>query len=229
MAGNEPPPGESNLSRPLRDVLQGAATLLEDQASQLGLQYVNERDHLAKCWRRALSIRTMETDLRTAHQGERRMRDIDEWRGVGDVDSLLARGDVERAFVELKCGRGRDAAAACAWDALKMALALRVGRASEAYLVAGARMSDWLTPIRGTEFLVDGSHAAHGIRRRFADWWRHWELSGDPLPLRLPAALSTWHIDSATFPVAGTEWQLRLSRVTVEGGDWYDWSPESRT
>lgn len=202
-----------------------AARAIETLAKEKGSTKANEQRHLAPGYRTVLTDAVKGTRFRTALPGERTLGDRPEWRDVGDVDALVA-GPGGAAWVELKCGASEETLCACAWDAPKMALALRVERAACAYLLAGATTEHWSAPIRGAELFGDyREEDAEANRRRFADWWRHWERRPDPLPVRLPARYATELIAMEPFRVADTDYELRLARVTVVGDEGYDWEP----
>lgn len=102
-----------------------------------------------------------------------------------------------------------------------------------AYLLAATTAAQWRWGIRGAEFFGDlRSDETVDNRKRFADWWRHWERRCDPLPILLPAAYATELIARETFDVGLTEYELRLARVTLVADDEYAWelflAPEQR-
>ena len=214
-----PSPSGERLQR----VLSDTAARLERRAESEDLSRINERDHLAPEFGRALQDVVAGTSFRSALPGERKIRNLAEWPRIGDVDALIGQQEAAPVFVELKCGSTPDALCACAWDLAKLALALRTARASEAYLVAGAPSDLWEAGMRGAEFFSERREHAENLNERFGDWWEKWERLGDPLPLRVPAATDTVPAGRADFAVGDTPWSLRLSRVIVPTSDWYEW------
>lgn len=205
--------------------VEPAARAVEALAHEKGPKKVNEQSHLAPAYRRVLADAVKDTRYRTALPNERKLGDRPEWLDVGDVDALVA-GPDGAAWVELKCGTSHETLCACAWDAPKMALALRVGRTRCAYLLAGTTTEHWRDRIRGAELFGEyREEDTKDNRRRFADWWRHWERRPDPLPVCLPARYATELLVTEPFRVAGTEYELRLARVTVVADEDYAWEP----
>jgi hypothetical protein len=128
--------------------------------------------------------------------------------------------------VELKCGFGVNALGPCVWDAVKSAWGLARADAAGAYLVAGTTALDWAKSVRGAEFFSEGDWSTWELRGVFGDWWRHWEKDGYPAATRLPECFTTQRISTAAFSVAGSGWELRLTRVSVpEGVAWIERPP----
>lgn len=117
--------------------------------------------------------------------------------------------------------------APCAWDLPKLALALRIQRATSAYLLAATTRTLWHAGARGGEFFAGYRvEPAVVLNERFGDWFEFWERKGDPVPVRLPAAFATQLVASEPFTVSGGEaYELRLSRVTLAGAGDYLWPP----
>jgi|tagenome__1003787_1003787.scaffolds.fasta_scaffold20960996_2 hypothetical protein len=214
----------SGIEAFLRRTVAPTAGAVAQLARDLGVTKVNEQRHLAPSFRDVLTDAVEGSPYRTARAGERKLGDRPEWLGVGDVDRLVA-GPGGPAWVELKCGSDHEALCACAWDAPKMALAVSVGRAAHAYLLAATTSEQWRRGIRGAEFFGERRiERTVENRERFADWWAHWEKR-DPLPIRLPAVYATELVAHERFEVATTEYELRLTRVEVVGDERYDWEP----
>jgi hypothetical protein len=68
------------------------------------------------------------------------------------------------AFFELKWGSGRRTLGECVWDAAKMSVAVARGRASAAFLVAGAPARRWREPIEGPELFERGTLTVGHLR-----------------------------------------------------------------
>ncbi|MDP8943090.1 MAG: hypothetical protein M3N16_03080 [Actinomycetota bacterium] len=205
------------------DAMSSTAAALAGLASERGLPHVNERDHLQPAFSKALRAVVRASGTR-AVVSPRLAVDWDEWPGVGNFDASLAFEGRVLVYVELKCGARADALGPCAWDAAKSALALARG-AEGAFLLAGAPEGSWKRPVRGAEFFDGGEWTMLDLRERYADWWRHWERHGDPVPRRLPHCLETRPVASASFAVAGAPWRLRLSRLALADPRWIDWTP----
>jgi len=146
------------------------------------------------------------------------------WPRLGRVD--LALGEDAPAFVEFKCGGGPDALGPCAWDLIKLSVALDEGTASCGFLVAATTSDNWDRPIRGAELLVSGEWTAEGIRSGFADRFRKWELEGYRPPPTVPACMATRSaMEACPIRVAGIEWSwgLRMAEVRVTSKERFAW------
>lgn len=156
------------------------------------------------------------------------------WPRLGRVDVALGASPFLPAFVELKCGEGANALGPCAWDALKLAFALRLETTSAGFLVAATSAEMWRRPVRGGELLGDGEWTAEGLRHAYADWWAFWEKDGAtstnpvgyrPPPL-VPSAFATMEISEPhPFVIGSTPWELRMSQVVPQGQEWFAWEP----
>lgn len=192
------------------------AARCDDRAAQLGLGWINERDQLQP-WSEEVVGELVDTSGGCS-VGRNRAVAMPEWPRVGRIDLTMANAGIGTpAFIELKCGRDRDALTACAWDLLKVSLALQRADTQCAYLLAATTTDLWRQPIRGSEFFEDAEWDLDTVRTRFEDWWREWQRRGDPLPVQVPAGGRTTRLAAAGFHVAGVEWDLRLSRVSDPG------------
>jgi hypothetical protein len=203
--------------------LDGLLSALVDQTARdvaalavaKGLRKVNERDHLqprcaatartlAKSWSPEPAVSTqLEVEFRA-------------WPRLGNVDVALTWPGRLPVLLELKCGDGSNAAGECVWDAAKLAFALQCDRTSDAYLLAGAPVSDWQRPIRGAEFFETGQHDIALLRVLYSDWWRYWEGRDDPQPTELPRSFRTESVHAARFALDGNDWELRLAAVLTD-------------
>ena len=144
------------------------------------------------------------------------------WPRLGRVD--LALGEDAGTFVEFKGGGGPDALGPCAWDLIKLCVALDEGTASCGFLVAATTLENWDRPIRGAELFGSREWTAEGIRSRFTDWFRKWELAGYRPPPTVPAAIATRSAMEACPIRAGeTEWSLRAAEVLVTSSERFVW------
>lgn len=210
------------LSRLLADTAGRLQALTDERA----LAWVNERDHLARCFRDALEDGLAETGYRAANAGERKCHFPEHFPRVGDVDALLARDGEAPVWVELKCGSDRHSLSACGYDAIKSAVGLRCGAASDAYLLAGAPEKLWRQQLLGTNLFEAQTWRAEDLRTTFEAPFREYEELADPRPMRVPDRIATAPIGRpARFVIGGTAWELRLAQVAVNDGSWYDWPP----
>jgi hypothetical protein len=145
------------------------------------------------------------------------------WPRLGRVDIALLLPDAKPVAVELKCGSGRDALGACAWDALKLAFALQTGGISGAYLLAATSTRDWTRRFRGTELFETAVVDTLRLREHFIDWWRQWERLGDPTPSRVPSQFMTRAVCRIPFEVDRDSWEVRVAAITVDDGDQIAW------
>ena len=144
------------------------------------------------------------------------------WPRLGRVD--LALGRETPAFIEFKCGAGPDALGPCAWDLIKLSVALDVGTARCGFLAAATTSEGWDRPIRGAELFGSGEWTAEGIRSRFTDWFRKWELAGYRPPPTVPARMATRSaMEACPIRVGETEWSLRAAEVRVTSAERFVW------
>lgn len=208
----------THAGRVLQDLVADTARRLERLAEDMSLRRVNERDHLAKCFRDALADGLPRTGYRPARPGERRCDFPRHFPRVGNVDALLVPASGPPVWVELKCGSSPTRAlAACGWDSVKCAVGLAQAATNEAYLLAGAPADLWGRGILGTELFRARTWSAEDLRFTFRDAFIEYEELGDPQPLIVPDAFTTTPVGPpASFAVADTHWQLRLARVSVD-------------
>ena len=200
-----------------------AAACLASKAIDGSLVHVNERDHLQPCFSRAAKQLGPSWDQPGAPSSPR-VR-YDDWPKLGGVDLALTWSDGLIAFVELKCGAGRDTLDACGWDAVKLAFALARGKASAAYLVAGTTAENWVYPIRGTELFSSCEFEATQLRTDYSDAFRMYERDGYRVATLVPERFRTMKLGAFPFAVQGNPWELRVSRVEVVGNKWAAWPP----
>ena len=211
--------------RALVDALPKIAASLERMAKEEGLAYVTDQRHLQplSCDHLTAVARSLDPRLEVGAAG--RLDFPEHFPRVGAVDITLAFPDADPLYIELKCGSGTNALGNCAWDLVKMALTVQMGTTPGAYLLAATREVDWAGEIRGAEFFKSAPWRTQDVREKYADWFRDYEKRNDPQPARLPASGSTVALGEAGFEVAGSLWILRLSRVEVDRGPWFEWKP----
>jgi hypothetical protein len=141
------------------------------------------------------------------------------WLGLGVVDVIFRWTDQAATFAELKCGELWP----CVWDAVKLATAVLGGNACSAYLLAGARTSDWERPIAGAQFFETAEWMTLGpeVRDRFLPSWQLWERQGH-IPGRVPTRFSTVALGAFPLTIAHVRWELRLARID-SAAEWTDW------
>jgi hypothetical protein len=157
--------------RLLVDLARETAVEVARLACERELARVNERDHLQpSCTRAARTVgSSLPRDLIVSTSlGFKSPL----WPRLGRVDLAFVSGEETPVAVELKSGAGRDALAACAWDAVKLAFMLRHQQVSAAYLLAATPASDWALGLRGTEFFGASSFHTQALREPYLDWWR---------------------------------------------------------
>jgi hypothetical protein len=208
----------------LIDVARETAVEVARLARERELAWVNERDHLQPSYTRAARrvVSSLPTDLIVSTSlGFKSPL----WPRLGRVDLAFVSGEGTPIAVELKSGAGRDALAACAWDAVKLAFMLRHQQVSAAYLVAATPASDWALGLRGTEFFGASSVDTQALREPYLDWWRSWERDGYPAGRQLPATFETRPITRVPFQVGTTEWVVAVAAVQTGGSEWLEWQP----
>lgn len=202
----------------LRRVVEVTASELQDFCAVRQLEYANERDHLDPCCRVAVQQLVRELENPPALSP----RDFGEkhgWLGLGLVDVVFRWADRAPTFVELKCRELWP----CVWDAVKLATAVLGSNAGSAYLLAGARTSDWERQIDGSQFFETGEWKTLGpeVRDRFLASWRLWERQGH-IPALVPTRFSTVALGAFHLTIAHVRWEVRLARVD-SAGEWTDW------
>jgi hypothetical protein len=124
------------------------AAELSVRATRDRLRRVNERDHLqpscSYAARAVAALRVPRCELSTTVPLA-----SPAWPRVGRFDIAFLVPKQKPIAVELKCGIGRGAIAACAWDVLKLAFALQMGVISAGYLMAATTSSEWGRRTRG--------------------------------------------------------------------------------
>jgi hypothetical protein len=141
---------------------------------------------------------------------------LEGWPGVGNCDIAVtgSNGDAP-ILLELKWGAGT--LYNCAWDAVKLASALREGAAQRAYLVAGAPLSDWRSEQRGAELFDSASWDTPAFMDFYAKEFAFWRRDVKTRPEILPRSFSVREICSVDIEIDTAQWQLRCSRVSVAG------------
>lgn len=216
----------------LRKAAPRIARELEQLARERGRSAINERDHLGPVATDVIGRTnpTVAEPLGTRSQAPHGL-DLD-WPRLGKIDLALGDRPYLPAFVEMKCGHGRNALAACAWDALKLAFCLDAEVTSAGFLLAAATTDDWLLGIRGAEFFTDADFSTADLHGDFADWWRFWEKDGASErfpagyhpPRSVPGAFRTLGLcPPETFVVGSMTWELRISKVELLRSEPFAW------
>jgi hypothetical protein len=185
-----------------------AAQILASRQDLAARGAANERDHLQPVVTEALRGAARAG----ATVSTQRVAALPSWPRLGHFD-LAVESPAGIAVVELKCGRGTDAAGACIWDSAKLAVAIQERAIDAGFLLAGAPVADWQRPIRGAELFEDDVHDAELTRLLHRDWWAHWESRGDPWPTHVPATIRTRPVARASFSLGEVAWELRLAEV----------------
>lgn len=144
---------------------------------------------------------------------------LDRWPGLGRVDVMLGRSTERPVWVELKWGKSAGTLHNCAWDAAKLAEALRSQVASRGYLVAGAPASQWSKAGQAAQLFASKAWHSDEIVSGFASSWRTWLDEGGATGLvDLPSPLVTTPVGRVIVPVEHDEdWEIRVSRVDAPG------------
>jgi hypothetical protein len=207
------------------------ARVIAELAAEKELAWVNERDHLQPtCARVARGSSTVARNGLAVSTSLRFTSSV--WPRLGGIDLAFTSNEGPPVVVELKCGAGNDALAACAWDALKLAYLLQLGNVSAAYLLAATPVADWTFPRRGTEFFTTRAFETMSLLEPYLDWWRAWERDGYPAGTRVPAGFRTSALCRVPFRMAASDWELAVAAVHAEGDEWVEWasvlSPEAQ-
>jgi hypothetical protein len=156
---------------------------------------------------------------------------MDGWRKARPVDVAITFRDAPPVLIELKCGKGT--LYNCAWDAVKLALALAEGRTRGlAYLIAAAPTSDWQGEVEGSEIFTLGEDwRAEEFLERYAKHFDFWRVDVPTTgPRRLPERFHTFEFEEIEgFEVEGQPWEIHTGAVTltVECG-WVDIDSDGR-
>lgn len=189
-----------------------------------GLSRVNERDHLQPSC--ALAARALAETWKPAPVVSTAVPlTCPAWPRVGRFDIAFIVGDQRPVVVELKCGTGRDAIAACAWDVLKVAFALQAGVISAGYLLAATTSAEWARRTRGSELFDTGSIDARVLREHYVDRWTFWERDGYPAATIVPASLATRAVCQTPVRIGAELWELRVASVEVDTAERIGWEP----
>ena len=214
----------SGFDAVVTELAEETADRLVRVAADSGLTRINERDHLqptcAEAARRVASRAAVRLSAQTSYRFSSAL-----WPRLGAVDVAFVPERGAPAFVELKAGSGRNALAACAWDAVKLAFALQLGEAAAVYLLAATPASDWVTPgCRGAEFFASDAFETLALREPYIDWWTSWERDGYPAGSTVPAGFRTRAICGVPLELGAAEWEIRVAAVDVERVEWLDWA-----
>ncbi len=210
------------------NVVRSCGPALEAWARAHARTYLTEARDLAPVFAQQLVAATEDTRWRPAIPGERAVNWPGHFPRVGHVDAVVTNRAApdDRAFVELKCDSSRRGLWACAWDAVKCAVALRLGDATMAYLLAGSTLARWDQRPLGAELFAGGRWASLELRDRFAEAFTGYERLADPRPMRVPTEIMTVAVDPPIdLDVAGIPWRLKLCRVEAPGDAWVAWPP----
>jgi hypothetical protein len=139
------------------------------------------------------------------------------FRGVGNCDVAVVPGEGQRPIlIELKWGAGT--LCNCAWDAVKLALALHERKAGAAYLVAGAPLADWNAKRRGADLFGSREWSTRDFMTFYAKEFAFWRRDVKTRPELLPEHFSTTEGVQLDMQVAGTPWSLRSAQISSSGG-----------
>jgi hypothetical protein len=212
--------GRSEFATALDPALRETAAALERQGSR-PIERDLERELVA-----ALSAHATGFQVSAQHPIT-----MDGWRQARPVDVAITIPDAPPILIELKCGKGT--LYNCAWDAVKLALALAEGKTRRfAYLIAAAPASDWQGEVEGSEIFTLGEDwRAEEFLERYAKHFDFWRVDVPTTgPRRLPERFHTFEFEEIeTFEVEGQPWEIHTGAVTltVECG-WVDIDADGR-
>jgi hypothetical protein len=146
--------------------------------------------------------------LKPKRQLQVRLRGV--WSGrVGGVD-LAVEDRNGLNLIELKWDP--NTLAACAWDSIKLAAALRSREGRRAFLVAGSPISDGL---RGDDLLDDGEVHPGQLRKCYAKEFDFWKRDVANHPVSAPSSWRVRCLHSAALNLKGAPWRIRLAELTL--------------
>jgi hypothetical protein len=149
---------------------------------------------------------------------------LNDWPGVGRLDIEID-SPTAPAWLELKWAKSASTLHNCLWDAAKLAVAQREGRASHGYLLAGAPDLAWNDARGPTHLFHISAHHGASLVDEHLTWWKGWfDENANSYPLRLPTPIVTVPVGRVFMrgsdnAVAGEAWTLRLARVHAPGQD----------
>ena len=140
--------------------------------------------------------------------------DLEGWPKVGNVDLAIAVPDDLPILIELKWGA--ETLYNCAWDAVKLALALSEGATRLAYLVAGGPVSEWSAGVPGSElFGVDTEWITAEFMGRHASGFAKWRREVETRPRRLPDTFRSVGHEPVPVQIDGGRWELRWAEIVL--------------
>lgn len=142
------------------------------------------------------------------------------WPGVGGLDISI--DDVDHpAWVELKWAKDAETLNNCLWDAAKVALAVREGRARSGYLLAGAPRVEWQKESSPTRLFTVNVYPGDTLVSNHASWWAAWAAQKN-YPRSLPAPLLITPVGATDVDHPAGPWRIAIVRVEAPGVATYD-------
>ena len=142
---------------------------------------------------------------------------LDSWEGrLGSVDLTVEDGD-RLIPLELKWGE----LTACSWDTVKLATTLAEGKASSAYLVAGAPKKAWINGDPGVDLFNPGVRQLEPLLDLYAEWFDFWRRDVKNYPKALASA---WRVvaDPASggveVSIGGVDHEIRAVEIELPVG-----------
>ncbi len=150
------------------------------------------------------------------------------WPKVGTVDLAIDVPSALPVLIELKWGAGT--LYNCAWDAVKLALALGEGATNAAYMVAGAPVSEWSSGVPGSELFADEDWNTTAFMERHALGFAKWRREVATRPQRLPDEFRSDLDQMCSLQIGGAPWELRSVAISLmSGSGWVDIDDEGHT
>lgn len=147
---------------------------------------------------------------------------LERWPAVGAVDIEIAdQTDGPGDWLELKWVKKATEMANCAWDAAKLAEALRAGVARRVYLVAGAPVSAWKRDLPARRLFDSSVFAGRDLLDAFPTWWPHWLKEGGGRGIdSIPTPIMTTPVGRARLRGPdNTSWLVCVSEIHAPGSD----------
>jgi hypothetical protein len=144
----------------------------------------------------------------------------DDFPGLGGVDLTVEREGSPFALIELKFGR--DTLWNSVWDLCKLALALRRGVGSRAFMAGGAPLRSWDRERQGPDLFESATYETGSLLIAYANCFRHWPTAPERLPSRIGVAI----VDTVRFENDEGQYEMRIVEVFDPGSAWIEVAQE---
>jgi hypothetical protein len=191
------------------------AGALQVLAYDIGAEHPREHDLQTELCRSLRMVLSGDAGPAMRPQVSAKLKD---WPKVGAFDLGAEVGHVVEVAVELKLAKDAETISQNGWDALKLGLAVAVGRATAAYVVAAApteAFASWPQAIPGV--LGGLTWDTREDLPRFGPWWDDQLKGSGARPRKLPARLQTTPVANAAIRTPDSEWMLAAAAVRLDG------------